>query len=604
MDISKKPKSPDDPPPSPKFKPKSPDDPPPKSRSKSKSSSSHKHTLKSRSKSRSKSPPRFKPKSPDEPPPRSRSKSPPRFKPKSPDTPPKSRLRANSSSTSDSWKNLSSPSSSTSAPRHYGEVKLKMPVALSDKIDYNAAVSKKMDKIFQSYDKVEPFTSSFQLSNLFYLYLFKKYKTECLILDQNAKWRMHFSLNLTDHSQEKWFHDFNADQMQTVKKTAKAVSDCIIRGVKIIIIPLGFETKTSGHANLLVYRANTGLIEHFEPHGKFYGGEGSQYASRMLNIYLDHFVKLINKDIKAYNKTLNAGQEKLPKITLAKAHEVCPVIRGVQYLEGSSIIPKNALIEPEGYCEAWTMFFTELCLKNPEMSSREVYEAVMDKTELYENKNDYLRNIIRGYTAFINNKIEKHFSQVFNEPMSSAKIHSMVKSKKDNGTYLDKILEIMEVESGTNFYAKKRGYPLVRYKYTEFTKNISPKTSSSSLKSADRVSPKRKTAKVKASAAAATRKMSPTSKASHGFSLFDKNKMSEIMKSHRESVKLRMQQEKEEKAIERQRIREEKEAEKQRIKEEKALAKSEKSKAKTTPKAKTAKSKTVIFEEIPDEKEF
>jgi LPS O-antigen subunit length determinant protein (WzzB/FepE family) len=228
------------------------------------------------------------------------------------------------------------------------------------------------------------------------------------------------------------------------------------------------------------------------------------------------------------------------------------------------------------------------------MSSREVYEAVMDKTELYENKNDYLRNIIRGYTAFINNKIEKHFSQVFNEPMSSAKIHSIIKEKKDNGKYLDKILEIMEVESGTNFYAKTRGHPLVRYKYTEFTEGISPKTSSSSLKSADRISPKRKTTKVHIkSENAVTKKASPT----------PKNKLSEIMKSHRESVKLRIQQEKEKKAIERQRVKEEKEAEKQRIKDEKALAKSEKSKAKTAPKAKTAKSKTVILEEIPDEEE-
>jgi len=272
-------------------------------------------------------------------------------------------------------------------------------------------------------------------------------------------------------------------------------------------------------------------------------------------------------------------------------------------LEGASIIPKNALIEPEGYCEAWTMFFTELCLKNPEMSSREVYEAVMDKTELYENKNNYLRNIIRGYTAFINNKIEKHFSRVFDEPMSSTKIHRIVEEKKDNGKYLDKLLEIMEVESGTNFYAKTRAHPHIRYKYKEFTEGIRPETSSSSLKSADRVSPKRKTAKVLIKSEKAV-----TKKASHipkkeGTSLINKKAMSEIMKSHRETVKLRMQEEKEEKAIERQRIREEKEAEKLRIKEEKERIKSEKSRAKTAPKAKTTKSKTVVFKEIPDEEE-
>jgi hypothetical protein len=467
-----------------------------------------------------------------------------------------------------------------------------MPVALSDKINYNAAVAKKMDKIFQSYDKVEPFTSSFQLSNLFYLYLFKKYKTECLILDQNIKWRMHFSLNLSDLSKEDWFYHFNADQIETIKKTAKAVSECIIKGVKIIIMPLTFQTSFGAHANLLVYRANAGVIEHFEPHGYKYGGEGAEYVVRMLNNYLDHFVKLINKDIKAYNKTLNAGEEKLPKITLVKAHDVCPVISGVQDLEGASTIPKNALIEPGGYCEAWTMFFTELCLKNPEMSSREVYEAVMDKTELYENKNDYLRNVIRGYTAFINNKIEKHFSRVFDEPITSAKVHSIVKERKagiltmENKNYINKLLEIMEVEKGDNFVETAKPRTDVKERYIEFTQGIRPETSSSSLKSADRVSPKRKgeTSSLRKKSSTITKKASQkdTNKdALLSFSLIDKKKMSVLIKEDRQKNAAAKQREKEEKAIER-----------SRKATEKLASKTEKSRAKSASKAKTLKMKS------------
>jgi len=167
------------------------------------------------------------------------------------------------------------------------------------------------------------------------------------------------------------------------------------------------------------------------------------------------------------------------------------------------MIPKNALIEPGGYCTAWSMFFTELCLKNPEFSSRQIHDAIIEKTELYEDKNDYLRNVIRGYTCFINNKIAKHFSHVFGEPMSSVKIHSMFSKFSQTGeknveftNYIDKFFEIMEVEMDATIN-KTNSYPDVKVRYNEFSEGIGSETSSSSLKSEDRVSsPKRASTKM------------------------------------------------------------------------------------------------------------
>ena len=534
----------------------------------SKSSSSHKHT--------SKSPKQFEPKSPDNTPPK-----------------PKQKLQSKKESKKEYFEQTTSTStskSSSSAPQHYGDVKLKMPVLLSDKINYDAAIAKKMDKIFQSYNKLEPFTSSFYLSNLFYLYLFKKYKMECHMPNRNEKDKLHFFLDVSDHSKEEWFYAFRGFQTDAIKLTAKYVSECITSGIKILIIPLTIQTSLAAHANLLIYRANTGVIEHFEPHGREFGGRGSAYVNQTLNNYLEQFVKLINKDVKANNKTLNEDQEKLPKITLIKAHDTCPEIRGVQALEERSVMPKNALIEPEGYCEAWSMFFTELCLKNPEMSSREIYTAIMDKTQLYDNKNNYLRNIIRGYTAFINNKIAKHFSRVFDEPITSAKLHNINNGKAnlEGDIFYDKLLEIMEVEAERPFYAQKQKYPDVKVRYSEFTQGIRPETSSSSLKSEGRVSPKRKDSvkAVKASANASTRKASPEHNA---FSFLSNSQtLSKIMKDHRIKMALIEQQEKEKKAAAKILAKEEKEAEKQRLMDEKALAKSEKALAKSE-KVKTVK---------------
>jgi hypothetical protein len=190
-----------------------------------------------------------------------------------------------------------------------------MPVPLSDKINYSAAVAKKMDKLFQSHDKLEPFTSAFHLTNLFYLYLFKKYKTECHLPNQNRqgqekKLSMHFFIGISDNEN----NPLEKFQTDSIKKTAEYISQCIMSGTKILIIPLTFRTSSGTHANLLIYRANTGVIEHFEPHGYKYGGQRKEYVIRRLNGYLEDFVKLINKDIKAGNKTLKEGEKKYQKL--------------------------------------------------------------------------------------------------------------------------------------------------------------------------------------------------------------------------------------------------------------------------------------------------
>ena len=48
---------------------------------------------------------------------------------------------------------------------------LKMPQILPKKLNYSEKIAKKMKKTFQQHEKILPFSSSFQLCNLFYLYI-------------------------------------------------------------------------------------------------------------------------------------------------------------------------------------------------------------------------------------------------------------------------------------------------------------------------------------------------------------------------------------------------------------------------------------------------
>ena len=550
----------------------------------SKSKSSLKYTLKSRSRS-------FK----------SSSKSPEQFEPKGSD---RSSSRSRSKSKS---KSKSSVASDYADIKDHTDIKLKMPIPLPDKLNYNAAVAKKMDKIFQSHENVAAFTGSPLLANLFYLYLFKKYKMNCTVVSQD-KYFMHLRLEIIENI-PKILED---QQNDMIKNYANNIAKCIINGSKIIIIPLTFFVNDGAHANLLIYRENTNEIEHFEPHGNEYSGPSSHLVRQKLNEYLEEFVKQINK----YIEDNKEEGEIVEKIILVKAHDVCPVKRGVQALEGDSTIPINTLIEPSGYCEAWSMFFTELCLKNPEIPSKDVYKAIMEKTELYDNKNDYLRNVIRGYTNFINNKIAKHFSEVFHEPMSSAKIQDMISRKQpgihtvESQIYYTKLLEIMEMEEGPEVVNKSHMYPVVQKKYKEFSERIRPETSSSSLKSENKVaSPKRKgeTSSLRKKSSTITKKASQKDSNDDVFSAFshiDKKKMSALIKEARQKNAAAKQREKEENAaakerskVEKERIKAEKDAEKERVKAEKQSAKTVKTaKSKTATKVKT-KTKTIVLEE-------
>jgi hypothetical protein len=382
-----------------------------------------------------------------------------------------------------------------------------MPKVIPDKLNYSERVGKKIKKTFQMYDKVVPFRASLHLSNLFYLYLFKKYKMNCVILNP-PQYRVELLLKFKNTDP---INNSNYDDL--IEETSEKIIKCILDGSKIIIIPFIFDTiideqPMGTHVNLLIYRHNTSQLEHFEPHGPTYGGVGRKFVPEQINAFLIRFVEKLNSLIKKENKLegLVRKREQIQKINLINAHFVCSDLEGLQALEEASETPR-LIIEPEGYCAAWSMFFTELCLKNPERSSRDIYDAIMEKTELYDDKNTYLRNVIRGYTYFINNKIAKHFSRIFDEDGFLANMESIVKQFDiDNPdpievaklfSYRDKLMEIMEVETG-NKTNKTNAYPEVRSRYNEFAQSIREETSSSSYsssKSKHHVSPPRKTQK-------------------------------------------------------------------------------------------------------------
>jgi hypothetical protein len=434
---------------------------PPTSLSKSKSKSKTKSKSKSRSKSRSKS--------------KSKSKS-------------KTKSR-------NSEKKVAAAVATTETEAK-ANIVLKMPEILPDEINYNDKIAKKMERMFKEQDKLEPNIGVFYLANLFYLYLFNKYKMSCVLTSNRNKIAIKLYLKIPEHPTPKSEREQEAETRYNISN----LLGCIMKKHKVIIIPFSItytiKDKEHGHANLLIYRQNTQVIEHFEPHGNAYYGTHHEVIRPKIEEYLANFIHLLNESIRNsddeefYNlsKQDRVNFVATPLVTLINSFDVCPVVKGVQALEGNSCIPLNAAIEPAGYCSAWSMFFTELCLKNPDVSSRDIYASIMAKTNLYSNKNDYLRNVIRGYTSYINNKIEKYFSVILDEPISTRKIkvfYDKIENKpvneptpEDINQYFIKLNQIIIAELDPNNRQNKTGE-----RYNTFKQTIRSATSSSDEKS-------------------------------------------------------------------------------------------------------------------------
>ena len=527
----------------------------------------------------------------------------PRKKTSSPKSHSKSHKKTSSSpkkSSSSHKKTSSTPKSipikvKSTSPQTIEEFHLKFPEPLPNKITFDEKLSKKMSALVNKHQDIKPFLGDAIFKDIFYLYLFNKYKTNCFIAQGN--------INTTPGIKIYINQDKPNINHEPLKHLAKVLVRCISKNEPIIIIPLSLKItvkeKTSGHGNLLIYRNNTRQLEHFEPHGADFQG-GNKEIMVLVNETLD-------KDLNYLVKNMNDELDKkdLLHIKLIKAHEVCPRLDGLQVLETESRLPKLP-IEPEGYCVAWAMFFAEMCLKNPEIPSEQIYKAILDEREKRGSNPDYFKKLIRGYTCFINNKMAKYFTEILGYEATSEKLYSYYEEEDRTGIappemtiFLYKLNYLINKEINSDSPTDNKMLKNTLKKYTSFKKTIKKSTSSSDLSSKERESRRN------------MRKL----QGEYNLKFLDVIKKSEAREKERKATeKIRKAEEKLRKATEKQQKLEEKEKkaeeklrkaeekeqkatekaeEKKRKEEEKLLSKTAKSKPKTS-KAKTFKNKSPL----------
>jgi len=310
------------------------------------------------------------------------------------------------------------------------DIKLPEPIRVKN-------IHQKLD-IFAENNDIKDWNGNEIIDTFFYLYLFKKYKQNCFIRYNKLKKNVAYyflGLKLIIKEKKETTIEETSNFDIHMLEISKQLADCIKRQeLQNIVLPLYLEFFNSGHANLLIYRKKNNVIEHFEPHGSQLRMPAKKIKA--INKKLDEFISLLNKELPQQSQ-----------VQLVRANDVCPMFNGFQALEEKSTVPKLE-IQGGGYCAAWSMFFTELALKNPNYSSNELINIIYDKLEQYsiKDRNNYLRKVIVGYVNLISDKIDKYFSIIFGRHISPASIKKILKEKRDID-FMTNMSAILEIEN-------------------------------------------------------------------------------------------------------------------------------------------------------------
>jgi hypothetical protein len=156
---------------------------------------------------------------------------------------------------------------------------------------------------------------------------------------------------------------------------------------------------------------------------------GDEKLANKIKTNISKFISKVNTILKGNGKS---------EINFIESKDVCPTEEGLQALEGMSTLPSNEY-DDAGYCLPWSMFFTELCLANPNLESSKLFDIITNYFKDKSNIEDYLRKVIRGYTFFIDAKVTKYLSIIFGETITVKTIHKLNVDFVKNS---DKIIQI------------------------------------------------------------------------------------------------------------------------------------------------------------------
>ena len=176
-------------------------------------------------------------------------------------------------------------------------------------------------------------------------------------------------------------YNYNTNLKKSIKKLLKDDKIDFIY-IKLTLIP----NSTSTHANLLLYNKKENILERFEPYGS-----NDLLDQDKLNEFIEKLAKKIfNKKVKYINPKLFMNDTKF------------------QLISSDSDPDNKKQGDPAGYCLAWTFWYLELRLNNPDVDSKILVENALKKIINRDSNSNQVLDYIRNYSHELD-KLKNNF---------------------------------------------------------------------------------------------------------------------------------------------------------------------------------------------------
>jgi hypothetical protein len=233
------------------------------------------------------------------------------------------------------------------------------------------------------------------------LYLTHKFKNDCTIIPV-------LKPTLSTSVKDMFLHCSGLSGSQTLCDFSTPpdfwtlVKKCITSGKRFIVIPLSIVRSGNGHLNMLIYDSKMKSMERFEPHGSgsvfiddnqllsFLKEEASIFLPSLNN-------KKCSRSGTCFIKTYYAPLDYCPE----KAHQYWDIVQKIDKTYNKPKIETQT--ESLGFCAAWSMWYADLRLSNPDVERSElVKQSIEAINNRFGLKSGFI-HFIRSYSEFISN---------------------------------------------------------------------------------------------------------------------------------------------------------------------------------------------------------
>lgn len=233
---------------------------------------------------------------------------------------------------------------------------------------------------------------------LMWLYLLKKYKNECYIVDFKKVSGIGYVYTAGIDITKNGVPDKNTNEYEIVAR----MKDCLEIKAPLMVIPLTLPK----HQNMMIYRPALNTIERFEPHG-----ERTGFLTPEQNDRLDARMKKFFEQAKFKPIFKRTG---VPEFQYLKPQDLRSGL-GFQAVENRELAQyerdQKKKLGPsyEGFCQMWAYFYLELTMRQPTLTGKEILEKAFSALEGRDGVNKFL-NHITAYVEENEKEIKKMMS--------------------------------------------------------------------------------------------------------------------------------------------------------------------------------------------------